>query len=220
MSGVAASMGVSRSTVYKWIGRYCAGGTAALVDGSSAPRSMPHWVELVVPNMTCVTPRIGSAALLLLMEVAVSPACRTTRQVSRALGLFSERHETNSKANTGVWQVPALSCNAKQKCPLLRFGPLSFSRRKTCCGALGLWSRGARVWAAGGQRAAERPIDGHSAERVVHGLPTRPEGRAPVRRTRPQIHSVGQRSRLSFSGRHARGGGLDGRRQGWSGGGL
>ena len=67
--------------------------------------------------------------------------------------------------------------NAKQKCPLLRFGPFSFSRRKTCCGTVGLWSRGARVWAAGGQRAAERPIDGHSAERVVHGLPTRPEGR-------------------------------------------
>ena len=52
------------------------------------------------------------------------------------------------------------------------------------------------MWAAGGQRAAERPVDDHSAERVVHGLPTRPEGRAPVRRTRPQIHGGGPRSQL------------------------
>ena len=50
---VAASMGVSRSTVYKWIRRYCAGGSSALEDGSSAPRNVPHrlgrdWVELIV----------------------------------------------------------------------------------------------------------------------------------------------------------------------------
>lgn len=53
VSEVAASMGVSRSTVYKWIRRYCAGGAAALEDGSSAPREVPHrlgrdWVELIV----------------------------------------------------------------------------------------------------------------------------------------------------------------------------
>ena len=65
-----------------------------------------------------------------------------------------------------------------------------FREEKLVAEAVGLWARGARVWAGGGQRAAERPVDGHAAERVVHGLSTRPEGRAPVRRARPQIHSV------------------------------
>ncbi len=61
--------------------------------------------------------------------------------------------------------------NAKQKCPLFAVRALLFfEKQKLVAEAVGLWSRGARVWAAGGQRAAGRPIDGHSAERVVHGL--------------------------------------------------
>ena len=68
--------------------------------------------------------------------------------------------------------------NAKQKCPLFAVRALLFfEKQKLVAEAVGLWSRGARVWAAGGQRAAERPVDGHSDERVVHGLSTRPEGR-------------------------------------------
>ena len=43
--------------------------------------------------------------------------------------------------------------------------------KKLVVGAVDMWARGARVWAGGGQRAS-----------VVHGLSTRPEGRAPVRK--------------------------------------
>ena len=42
--------------------------------------------------------------------------------------------------------------------------------KKLVVGAVDMWARGTRVWAGGGQRAS-----------VVHGLSTRPEGRAPVR---------------------------------------
>ena len=42
---------------------------------------------------------------------------------------------------------------------------------KLVVGPVDMWARGARVWAGGGQRAS-----------VVHGLSTRPEGRAPVRK--------------------------------------
>ncbi len=56
-----------------------------------------------------------------------------------------------------------------------------------------LWGCGREARECGqpvGNARRKRPVDGESAERVVHGLSTRPEGRAPVRGTRPQIHSV------------------------------
>jgi putative transposase len=40
--------GVSRKTGYKWGARYDAGGVAALVDQSRAPRSHPHAVSSAV----------------------------------------------------------------------------------------------------------------------------------------------------------------------------
>ena len=56
--------------------------------------------------------------------------------------------------------------------PLKEFPHALFSGlKKLVVGAVDLWARGARVWAGGGQRAS-----------VVHGLSTRPEGRAPVRK--------------------------------------
>src|SRR3954449_400613 len=46
---VAEQLGISRSTVYKWLGRYAQGGDAALADRSSRPIRMPahtsHRVE-------------------------------------------------------------------------------------------------------------------------------------------------------------------------------
>jgi transposase InsO family protein len=50
---VAAEFGVSPRTVYKWVRRYCEGGSAALEDGSSQPRRLAHrlgqdWVDLIV----------------------------------------------------------------------------------------------------------------------------------------------------------------------------
>lgn len=53
VTAVAAEFGVSRSTVYKWIRRYCAGGETGLADGSSRPGVVRHglgqdWVDLIV----------------------------------------------------------------------------------------------------------------------------------------------------------------------------
>lgn len=53
VASVASEMGVSRSTVYKWIRRYCAGGEASLQDRSSTPGVLRHalgqdWVDLIV----------------------------------------------------------------------------------------------------------------------------------------------------------------------------
>lgn len=50
---VAAEMGVSRRTVYKWVQRFCQGGRVALRDGSSVPNVVHHqlgqdWVDLIV----------------------------------------------------------------------------------------------------------------------------------------------------------------------------
>ncbi len=42
VAGVAATMGVSRRTVYKWVARYRGGGLAALPDRSSRPHHMPR----------------------------------------------------------------------------------------------------------------------------------------------------------------------------------
>jgi transposase len=38
----AESLGVSRATAYKWLGRYHAEGAAGLADRSSRPRRCPH----------------------------------------------------------------------------------------------------------------------------------------------------------------------------------
>ena len=57
VSVVAADFGVSRTTVYKWIRRYCAQGPAGLEDGSSEPLQVHHkmgqdWVDLIVELRT------------------------------------------------------------------------------------------------------------------------------------------------------------------------
>ena len=54
---VAAELGVSRRTVYKWLARYRKGGEAALEDGSSAPGVVHHklpqdWVDVIVELRT------------------------------------------------------------------------------------------------------------------------------------------------------------------------
>src|SRR5215207_5770773 len=45
---VAAEMGVSRATAYKWLARYRAEGTSGLLDRSSRPRSCPTRTDPVV----------------------------------------------------------------------------------------------------------------------------------------------------------------------------
>ena len=45
---IAAQLGISRTTVYKWIGRFRAEGSAGLVDRSSRPQTSPRQVPLQV----------------------------------------------------------------------------------------------------------------------------------------------------------------------------
>ncbi len=45
---VAAQLGISRTTVYKWLGRFAAEGAAGLADRSSRPRRCPRQVPLRV----------------------------------------------------------------------------------------------------------------------------------------------------------------------------
>ena len=48
VSDVAAQLGISRTTVYKWIARFHAEGPAGLVDRSSRPRTSPRRTSLLV----------------------------------------------------------------------------------------------------------------------------------------------------------------------------
>jgi putative transposase len=51
MTELCARYAVSRKTGYKWVGRYDAGGRAALVDRSRAPHSCPHKVSARVADL-------------------------------------------------------------------------------------------------------------------------------------------------------------------------
>jgi len=57
---VAAEMGVSRATAYKWLARFRAEGSAGLVDRSSRPRTSPHRTD---PATEAVV--IGSLSVLI-----------------------------------------------------------------------------------------------------------------------------------------------------------
>ena len=147
-----------------------------------AVEALHHCNPLFKKKAGSADPSCGSPGVAGVGAVGEAGCCegyRTCRGLSRRCRCLS----TQSR------NVPF---SPKQKCPLfaVRAFPL-FREENFVAEAVGLWARGARVWAAGGQRAAERPVDDHSAERVVHGLSTRSEGRAPVRRTRPQIHGGG-----------------------------
>ena len=82
--------------------------------------------------------------------------------------------------------------------PLKEFPHVLFSGMiKLVVGAVDMWARGTRVWAGGGQRAS-----------VVHGLSTRPEGRAPVRKdssTYPPRSRTCRRARNHRKPRHGDG---------------
>jgi hypothetical protein len=56
----AESLGVSRATAYKWLGRYRAEGPAGLADRSSRPRRCPH--PLTPPRSGGSWPPAGAAA--------------------------------------------------------------------------------------------------------------------------------------------------------------
>jgi putative transposase len=62
-SELCAYAGVSRKTGYTWVERYDAGGVAALVDQSRAPRPHPHAVSsAVIERMVATRRRIRGGA--------------------------------------------------------------------------------------------------------------------------------------------------------------
>jgi transposase InsO family protein len=61
---VAAEMGVSRATAYKWLARFRAEGTAGLADRSSRPRTSPHRTD----------PAIEAAVVALRRDRRLGPA--------------------------------------------------------------------------------------------------------------------------------------------------
>jgi transposase InsO family protein len=69
---VAGQLGISRTTVYKWISRYAAQGPAGLADRSSRPRTSPRQTPL----------RVELQVLLTRMELHVGPV-----QLATELGL-------------------------------------------------------------------------------------------------------------------------------------
>src|ERR1700750_1410125 len=54
---VAAEMGVSRATAYKWVRRFRAGGEAALEDRSSRPRRSPRRTPATLESAICTLRR-------------------------------------------------------------------------------------------------------------------------------------------------------------------
>ncbi len=87
--------GVSRKTAYKWVGRYRAGGAAALADRSRRPRASPARVaadvEAAVVALRAAHPAWGGrklAARLRATGVAGVPAVSTVTAVLRRHGLL------------------------------------------------------------------------------------------------------------------------------------
>ena len=77
---VAARYGVSRQSVYTWVGRYRAGGLAELEGRSHRPHHSPDKttaeVEAAVCQLRRTHPRWGPARLGWELERAVSCPCR------------------------------------------------------------------------------------------------------------------------------------------------
>jgi transposase-like protein len=54
---VAERWGVSRQSLYSWLGRYQAGGVEGLADRSHRPRSCPHQIPAAVEVRICFAVR-------------------------------------------------------------------------------------------------------------------------------------------------------------------
>jgi transposase InsO family protein len=95
ISELAAQFGVSRKTVYKWIGRHEAGGWAALADQSRAPRHHPNAVapavERALLELKAQRPLWGAPKLRRKLELAFGtercPAESTVSAILRRHGL-------------------------------------------------------------------------------------------------------------------------------------
>ncbi|MFI7541388.1 helix-turn-helix domain-containing protein [Actinoplanes sp. NPDC049599] len=117
---VAASVGVHRSTVHRWVGRYLSEQLAGLVDRSHRPHSSPaqveDGVEVAVAEMRREHPRWGSHRIRLEMLRGPGPWCRgglavpSERTIDRILqrqGLLRSRPRKRSTDSFVRWERPA-----------------------------------------------------------------------------------------------------------------
>jgi len=88
---VADRVGVARSTLHRWIGRYLVESVAGLADRSHRPASCPHqvatMVEVVVAEMRRKHPRWGSKRIRmeLLRKPVVGVVVPSERTIARIL---------------------------------------------------------------------------------------------------------------------------------------
>lgn len=109
VSGVAAMVGVHRSTVHRWVERYLAEQVAGLADRSHRPRSCPHQVDAVVEvaviEMRREHPRWGSRRIRLELlrkplpwvGVVPVPSERTIDRILIRHGLLRQRRRKRPK---------------------------------------------------------------------------------------------------------------------------
>jgi putative transposase len=102
--------GVSRKTGYKWVERYDAGGVAALLDRSRAPRSHPHAVTAEIIDAIVTVrrrhPRWGPRKLLAVLRRhqpdRAWPVASTIGDILRKHGLVRRRPGRRCSAPYGV----------------------------------------------------------------------------------------------------------------------
>jgi transposase InsO family protein len=117
---VAASVGVHRSTLHRWVGRYLSEQLAGLADRSHRPHSSPaqvaEAVEVAVAEMRREHPRWGSRRIRLEMlrrpgpwaaGDLVVPAERTIDRILHRQGLLRVRPRKRPKESYVRWERPA-----------------------------------------------------------------------------------------------------------------
>ena len=117
---VAAGIGVHRSTVHRWVGRYLSEQLAGLVDRSHRPHSSPaqveNTVEVAVAEMRRTHPRWGARRIRLEMlrkagpwfrGDLVVPSERTIDRILQRQGLLRSRPRERPKDSFLRWERPA-----------------------------------------------------------------------------------------------------------------
>ena len=117
---IAASIGVHRSTVHRWLGRYLSEQLGGLVDRSHRPHSSPAQVadavEAAVSEMRRQHPRWGSRRIRLEMlrkpaawstGTLVVPSERTIDRILTRQGLLRSRPRKRPKDSFVRWERPA-----------------------------------------------------------------------------------------------------------------
>ena len=141
VTAVAASLGVHRSTVHRWIARYLADRLAGLVERSHRPTTCPHQapaaVEAAVAEMRRKHPRWGSRRIrleLLRAPVAeVVPAERTIDRILVRQGLLRTRPRKRPRESfvrferPGPMQLWQTSDRSKSQAAAARWGRKAFS---------------------------------------------------------------------------------------------